>query len=78
MFNFDLNRHEDASSLWSADSESCKDASPWLREKDLVFSRDERCGFKFDAVALVRGGGLHDFQGQIEDIEAFARDLRRN
>lgn len=49
-----------------------------LREKDPVFSRDERCGFKFDTVALARGGNLHSVQNRIADIEAFARDLRKN
>lgn len=78
MFDFDLKRYGGSSSLWSAGSESREDAVAWLREKDLVFFRDERCGFTFDAVALARLGDLYNVQCQVEEIETFARDLRKN
>ena len=78
MFNFDARRRISASASWMPDLGSPEEASAWLREKDLVFSRDERCGFMFDTVALATYGNLHQVQYQIADIEAFARDLRKN
>ena len=65
MFGDDFKRREDASSAW-------------LREKDLVFSRDERCSFTFDTVALAERGDLQSVQWQMGKIEVFARDLRKN
>ena len=78
IFGFDLKRHDDLFSFCSTSSESRGDVFAWLRQKDLVFSRDERCGFKFDTVALAGLGDLHNVQCQIEEIGAFARELRKN
>ena len=66
------------SASWIPDLGSPEEGSAWLREKDLVFSRDEQCGFTFDTVALAKWGNLQSVQCQIEDIEAFARGLRKN
>ena len=49
-----------------------------MKEKDLVYSREELCGFTFDTVALARLGDLYNVHCQIGAIEAFARDLRKN
>ena len=68
MLDFDIKRHGDLSSLWTAGSESREDAVAWLREKDLVFSRDERCGFTFDTVALAQLGDLYNVKCQIKAI----------
>ena len=78
MFDFDARRCIPPSASWIPDLGSPEEASAWLREKDLVFSRDERCGFTFDTVALAKWGNLQSIQCQIEDIEEFARDLRKN
>ena len=78
MFQFTERRRISASASRMTDSGSPEEASAWLREKDLVFSRDERCGFTFDTVALAKRGDLKSVQCQIEDIEAFARGLRKN
>lgn len=80
IFGFHLAGLDDPPSLWSISSENRNrnEAFAWLREKDLVFSRDGRCGFSFDTVALARVGDLHNVQRQIEEIEVFARNLRKN
>ena len=52
IFAFDLKGLDDPSSLSSTSSRSRDHAYSLLREKDLIFSRDERCGFRFDTVAL--------------------------
>ena len=78
MFDFDVRRCIPPSASWMPDLGSPEEASAWLREKDLVFSRDEQCGFTFDTVALAKWGNLQSVQCQIEDIEAFAHGLRKN
>jgi hypothetical protein len=48
--------------------------SSWLKEKGLVFSRDERCCFTFDNVTL-QARDIRHFQDTFKKIEKFARDL---
>ncbi|KAG8530501.1 uncharacterized protein KY384_005004 [Bacidia gigantensis] len=69
-----------------ADSETANDVdkeklldtcSEWLKEKRLIFSRDERCSFGFDTVALLTPRDLQYTQLRIEEIEEFARNLRK-
>lgn len=49
--------------------------SPWLKERRLLFPRDERTSFRFDAVSL----GMEEpdnIAAKVETLEKFARDLR--
>jgi len=61
--------------LLSKDDERC---SSWLKEKGLVFPRDERYSFSFDSVSLAQERDLDGVQDKIKKIEDFARDLRSN
>ena len=77
IFGFGLMELDDPPSLWSFSSQNRKDAFVWLREKDIAFSREKQCGFRFDTVTLAGLGDLHNVQSQTEEIEAFARDSRK-
>lgn len=51
-------------------------SSLWLKEKGLVFARDERCSFSFDTASLAGRRRIASVQYVIRMIEDFARDLR--
>jgi len=63
MFGKSLQRENDA-------------CSSWLKEKGLVFARDERCSFTFDNFSLAGEPDLQNVQFVVENIKNFALDLR--
>jgi hypothetical protein len=74
IFGTDLKRSYGPLAPESAEGES--ELTSFLKDKRLIFPRDERVSFSFDMVTLRDRDGLKDLKYHIKRIEEFARHLR--